>query len=331
MKRISLLIATALVASTVIFFACQKEVKQSTSSSNISNAAGAGKGKGVTTTCGTNSYVVTTNTFSGLRQGLTCTNYAGTATTFEWTITYQSGTQAASHFNIILPDCIDFLNIKSVYTVDNTTGVITCLDVAKFTYQVDPSGGACTKQATLKYDVGSTSGQTTYGIVLAGTYPLDPVQQTAYIKSGSKTGCCPVSYYGVGCPNNDQFYCNISHGYWFDKPQTVWCQSIALGNYSYDQSTAKTVFQTSNAGGISATKRAFFQYAAIDLDILCSGVTVDQATLDAMNTIVSILGNTQLTASNIQNANPLYDAQLTAAAATIDNWITSHEAANCGQ
>jgi hypothetical protein len=108
----------------LVLFACQNDAKQEPSLTR--NAAGSGKGKGVTTHCvdSKNTYTITTNRYTTANLN-GCFTYSNPTTTFEWTITFQKGTQAVSHFNIILLDCVDFTDILSVYVLNNATSHAT--------------------------------------------------------------------------------------------------------------------------------------------------------------------------------------------------------------
>ncbi len=62
----------------------------------------------------------------------------------------------------------------------------------------------------------------------------------------------------------------MSQGYWFAKPNLVWPGTVTVGGYTYTQEEGKAIWNTSNEGGMTSSKKAFLQVATIYL----SGSTV---------------------------------------------------------
>lgn len=349
--RISSAFLMAMLA--FVFFACQKDAKSPDLTSNA--------GKGTTADCGGTYTPYLSN--SGSTGQLSAyallaaacyqtTNpnfeYSPGSTNFEWKIQFPKGSQDVSHFNIILPDCVLWTDVEAAYAVTKDAygnDVVNCIPVGQ-TYVSDPSQICFDGVLSFKFDFGSKSDVVTYGIVLksglGGKYVESSTATTHwYVKSGSKSGCCDGWVAGPACPDGeDANYCNLSQGYWFAKPQTVWCESVALGSKTYTQDDGKAIWNTSNKWGVTATKRAFTQYSAIYLDQQCQKITLPDYVTAAMTTIEGILGNIQITATNVQPSTKngaCVDTSLTAAqrqalvdaAGVISAYIQKAEKENC--
>lgn len=65
--------------------------------------------------------------------------------------------------------------------------------------------------------------------------------------------------------------CSMSQGYWFASPVSVWPTSgVTVGGHTYSKAEALAIWNTTNAGGIKHSKKAFLQVATIKL----SGSTI---------------------------------------------------------
>lgn len=117
-----------------------------------------------------------------------------------------------------------------------------------------------------------------------------------------------------GCLN----FCALSQGYWFAKPGVVWPNSITIGGHTYTQAQGKAIWNASNKGGITDAKKAFLQFAAIQLSADVQGASIPAELSGYVNTINAFLtGKPKLTGNNVVAKSP---AALQAAGA-ISDWI----------
>jgi hypothetical protein len=117
-------------------------------------------------------------------------------------------------------------------------------------------------------------------------------------------------------------FCSYSQGYWFAKPNIVWPQSLTIGGYTYTQAEGLAIWKSSNAKtGITDAKKAFSQYAAIQLSAYSKGVNVPVELQGYVNTINTFLtGKPKITGNNITTKNPA----VSAAASAISSYIEAH-------
>ncbi|WP_420147778.1 carboxypeptidase-like regulatory domain-containing protein [Spirosoma sp.] len=112
--------------------------------------------------------------------------------------------------------------------------------------------------------------------------------------------------------------CSFSQGYWFAKPGLAWPGNVTVGGKSYSQAEGAAIWNTSNSGGIPASKKVFLQVAAIKLSggsvLPTASVWADVATAEAwLNTLP------KLTPTNLKTVGT--NAAAVAAADRISAWI----------
>src|SRR5688572_24930495 len=173
--------------------------------------------------------------------------------------------QNMSHWGFRLNSCFVWNNIVSAaYSFDSTTWT-------SFTPAYEPDNSQnCVTDSVFKFSAGTTgTAKTYYRIVLNANYSIDSTV-FGYFKSGNNTPCCTFDFVGIGCPESEG--CSWSQGYWFAAPHVIWPDSngvaygqITIGGHHYTQAEGKAIWNTSNAGGIKDSKKAFLQVAAIKL------------------------------------------------------------------
>lgn len=253
--------------------------------------------------------------------------------TYTWTWSVQNpnpgngsnGTiQNLSHWDITLGSCVTFDNVVSGATSTNN------VDWTPFTpsFQADPSlpvSGCAVTADVVKFDLGTSgSAKTYYRLTIDIDVLVDPAA-TAYYKSGATTGCGTFCFPGFACkPEGPLEGCGFSQGYWFAKPNLVWpdvngadAGNVTIGGHFYTQAEGKAIWNTSNAGGIPDTKKAFLQVAAIKLsaDNVLPTASV-WADVQIIENWLSTLP--KLTTSNLKNWK---NKDAAAAAGRIGNWI----------
>jgi hypothetical protein len=222
--------------------------------------------------------------------------------------------QNLSHWGLLLGQCVDFSDIVDGATsTDGTTWTPFTP-----TNEVDPSQN-CVTVPVLKFNVGTTgTDKTYYKLILDANYSVDP-NAAGYFKSGANTGCCTLTYTGIGCPIDE--WCALSQGYWFAKPELVWCQDVTFGANSYTQAQGQEIWNT--APPTSVAKKAFTQASALQLSMACQngGDPIPADILSAYNTLVNFLSG--LTYNDIlTGAYPASDYPAIAAAqGAIGAWI----------
>ncbi|MBP6687191.1 MAG: hypothetical protein KA160_04965 [Lacibacter sp.] len=231
--------------------------------------------------------------------------------------------QDLSHWNITLGTCITFDNIVNGATSTNGTDWIAFNP----TFAPDPSlpNTGCNITAdVVKFNVGTSgSAKTYYRLTINEDVLVDPAA-TAYYKAGQSCGsfCFP----GFACkPEGPLEGCSFSQGYWFAKPNLVWpdvngadAGNVTIGGHFYTQAEGKAIWNTSNAGGIADTKKAFLQVAAIKLsaDNVLVTATVWADVLIVENWLSTL---PKLTPANLKNWK---NKDVAAAAGRIGDWIT---------
>jgi hypothetical protein len=253
--------------------------------------------------------------------------------TYTWTWSVQNpnpgngsnGTiQALSHWDITLGQCITIDNIVSGATSTNGT------EWTSFTpkFEADPSlpnTGCDITASVVKFNVGTSgSAKTYYQLTINEDVLVDPVA-TGYYKGGGNTGCGTFCFPGFACkPEGPLEGCSFSQGYWFAKPNLVWpdvngadAGNVTIGGHFYTQAEGKAIWNTSNAGGMADTKKAFLQVAAIKLsaDNVLPTASV-WADVQIIETWLSTLP--KLTTTNLKNWKNKDAAD---AAGRIGNWI----------
>lgn len=233
--------------------------------------------------------------------------------------------QDLSHWNITLGSCITFDNIVSGATSTNGT------DWTPFTpsFQPDPSlpnAGCNITDNVVKFNVGTSgSAKTYYRLTINEDVLVDPAA-TAYYKSGETTGCGTFCFPGFACrPEGPLEGCSFSQGYWFAKPGLVWpdvngadAGNVTIGGHFYTQVEGKAIWNTSNAGGIPDTKKAFLQVAAIKLS--ADNVLITASVWDDVQIVEDWLTTLpKLTTANLKNWK---NSDAAAAAGRIGDWIT---------
>jgi hypothetical protein len=253
--------------------------------------------------------------------------------TYTWTWSVQNpnpgngsnGTiQNLSHWDITLGPCIAIDNIVSGATSTNGT------DWISFTpkFEPDPSlpnTGCDITVSVVKFNVGTSgSAKTYYKLTINEDVLVDPAA-TGYYKGGGNTGCGTFCFPGFACkPEGPLEGCSFSQGYWFAKPNLVWpdvngadAGNVTIGGHFYTQAEGKAIWNTSNAGGMADTKKAFLQVAAIKLsaDNVLPTASV-WADVQIIENWLSTLP--KLTTSNLKNWKNKDAAD---AAGRIGNWI----------
>jgi len=316
MKKVNSFLAS-IVLSMVILVGCQKD----TSNSYVSAETAGG---GVNTTsnkppappvvCNSNAYVIT----------LESTVYLNGEWVWTWSVTNPNpgngtnGTsQDMSHWGMQFGDCFDWADVKSAsYSADN-------ISWTSFTpeYKVDPSQ-TCVGTPVLKYNMGTSgTAKSYYQLVLSKNYAVGI--SAGYYKSGVRMPCCTFTFTGVGCPQEIPL-CAYSQGFWFAKPQTVWCQNVTFGANSYTQIQGKTIWTDAPANSVA--KKAFTQASAVQLnkDCIYNGAPVPAAISSAYTTIVNFLSG--LTYNDILNGEYKESdyPEIQAAAGAIGSWIDAN-------
>jgi hypothetical protein len=198
MKTIKLLFLSA-VASTTLFVACQKNVKEITfpvsedQNAQTANSSSYGRDEIPSSgQCNSSAYniVLESHTLVG--------------SDWEWIWSVQNsnpgngnngtiqdlsnwGMQFGSCFDIIMP----FIT-GAAYSSDG-------INWTPFTpaYEVDPSQN-CITTPVLKFDFGTTgSAKSYYKLILSQEFPVGNIY--GYYKSGKVTGCCTFEFSGVSC------------------------------------------------------------------------------------------------------------------------------------
>ena len=233
--------------------------------------------------------------------------------------------QNLSHWDITLGSCVTFDNVVSGATSTNN------VDWTPFTptFVPDPSlpnTGCNVTENVVKFDVGTSGSAKTYYRLTIDIDVLVNPAATAYYKSGGNSGCGTFCFPGFACkPEGPLEGCSFSQGYWFAKPNLVWPDvngaddgNVTIGGHHYTQAEGKAIWNSSNAGGIADTKKAFLQVAAIKLSadnvLPTASVWADvQLVEDWLSSLP------KLTLSNLKNWK---NKDVAAAAGRIGNWIT---------
>lgn len=225
--------------------------------------------------------------------------------------------QNLSHWDITLGACVTMADVVSGATSTNGTEWTAFTP----TFEVDNSFNTpncnITTVNVLKFNLGTTgSAKSYYSLTINKNVDVDPAV-TAYYKSGATTKCGTFCFPGFGCVVEGEG-CSFSQGYWFAKPNLVWAGTVTVGGHVYTQAEGKAIWNSSNAGGIADTKKAFLQVAAIKLsgDNVLAGATV-WADVQIVETWLSSLP--KLTPSNLKSWK---NSAAAAAAGRIGEWIT---------
>lgn len=78
-----------------------------------------------------------------------------------------------------------------------------------------------------------------------------------------KDGAMSISYTKQVC--QEEMTCGYSQGYWFAKPQTVWCSDVTFGHLTVSQTAGRALWVPRR----SDLAKAFFQASAIQLSQKC--------------------------------------------------------------
>ena len=311
--------ALALSITLVAFIACQRDVKNLTKSPEEDGLSA--KKPVPPAICNSNAYVVT----------LESKTLVGGNWEWVWSVKNPNpgngtnGTsQDMSHWGMQFGTCLVWSDIVSAaQSADGTTWISFTP-----TYQVDPSQ-SCVTTPVLKYNMGTSgTAKSYYRLVLSKNYSVDP-SAFAYYKSGARMPCCTFTFNGVGCPviNN---WCAKSQGYWFARPQTIWCNNVTFGNNSYTQAQGDNIWN--DAPNNSVAKKAFTQASALQLSMICvnNGNPIPADIISAYNTCVSFLSgltyNQILTGSYPSSSY----STISTAQGAIGDWINANEATCSG-
>lgn len=307
MKTFRYLVMTCIVASIVV--SCQKEAKESNQEKETLQA----NKPTPPATCNSNAYVIT----------LESKTFSSGSWTWIWSVRNpnpgngNNGTsQDLSHWGMRFGTCLDFSDITgAAYSFNGNNWTYFTPE-----YKVDPSQ-RCMTTPVLKFDAGTTgTAKTYYKLVLSKNYAID-FAASGYYKSGARMPCCTVTFSGVGCPVQ-QGWCAYSQGYWFARPETVWCQNVTFGANSYTQQQGQALFPT----GSSAARQAFTQASALQLSKYCvnNGDPIPASIITAYNTCVNFLAG--LTYNDLLNGSypPASYQTIMEAAGAIGNWIQAN-------
>lgn len=269
------------------------------------------------------------------------------STIFTWTITNPtpgngsgSTIQDLSHWDFVPGLCLDqnWQDVVSASYRYGTTGDFVSIDFtgsAVNDIKPDPSlkKDGCYGDDVFKFDYGTSgSTPTQYRLVLSGNWRTDALN--LYFKSGTNTGCCFNSYAGkgVGCPESED--CSFSQGYWFANnaahPNGVhpWTSTLTEGGKIYSNAEGLAIWNASNKGGITDSKKAFTQLAAIRL----SGV---DETDPSISSAIATIDNWFAHINKLKGSAPIYLPNQTSqeialygnarnAAGVISTWITAN-------
>jgi hypothetical protein len=196
--------------------------------------------------------------------------------------------------------------------------------------QSDPSlkKQNCFGNDVFKFDYGTTGSVTSYyRLVLMGHWGTGPLN--IWYKSGKNTGCCNalIEGKGIGCRIDES--CSYSQGYWFANnamhPNGVhpWPTpgTVTIGGKVYTNQEGLDIWNSSNAGGIEDSKKAFTQLSAVCL----SGVMNDPGIALAVATIECWLTSlNKLDPSYLPNQTDMTCGDAKAAASAISAWINAN-------
>jgi hypothetical protein len=173
---------------SIFFIACQKDHRELTTTQIPAEENSFGKGS--PGDCNPLAYAIT----------LESKEFDGTNWVWTWSIENlnpgngNDGTaQDLSNWGMQFGSCFTFTSVVGAsYSGDGINWTTFTPSLAS-----DPSQ-TCINTAVLKFDFGTTDvARSYYRLVISTDYP--PGTATGYIKSGSGTGCCNVSFIGIGC------------------------------------------------------------------------------------------------------------------------------------
>lgn len=264
--------------------------------------------------------------------------YANGQTTFIWSITNPcpgngtNGTlQNLSHWVMNPSQCLAerISDVQEMaYNMGNGWIVIDPLPgIANDNSMINQG---CNAINVLKFNAGTSgSTPTQYRMVINGNWGTSGL--TGFFKSGNTTGCCSMSFagIGVGCP--EVANCSYSQGYWFANnsahPNGVhpWSTTVTVGGHVYTNAEGLAIWNKSNSGGIRHSKKAFLQVASLKL----SGTDLtDPAISSYVNTIECWLGSIgKLSPAYLPNqsaASVSVCGNASNAAGSIGQWITNN-------
>ena len=123
-------------------------------------------------------------------------------------------------------------------------------------------------------------------------------------------------------------WCGYGQGYWFAKPNVVWCQSgVSFGNLSVAKDEARALWPAMN----NAVKKAFFQASAIQLSWICqnNNEPMPPAVSADYNLLVSFLSG--LSYEDIQSGNVpagVNMEEIKTATGNVGRWICQNKCSN---
>jgi len=295
-------------------FGCQRETK---ALPEINSSGQTGSKPVAPTTCNSNAYTITLES-----RTLVAGNWE-----WVWSVFNPNpgnglnGTvQDMSHWGMQFSTCFNWEHVAgAAYSFDGITW--TTFTPA---YVTDPSQ-ACVTTPVLKFAAGTSGGaKTYYKLVLTMNY--DPVNTAfGYYKSGSRMPCCTFNFTGVGCLHVGEG-CSYSQGYWFSNGDHAWPDvngaapgNVTIGGYDYTEAEGRDIWNTSNAGGMKDSKKAFLQVAAIKLsgNSISPGASV-WSDVNICETWLATLG--KLSPGNLPTGN----SAVSTAAGNIGEWITNN-------
>ena len=301
------LLALAGLTALICITSCQRNMKEAIPENS---KMAPGKPAPVGGACNSNAYVIT----------LESRTLVGSNWEWVWSIynpnpgNGTNGTsQDMSHWGMQFGPCFDWTHVVSAAHGSNGT------DWTNFTpiYHVDPSQ-SCVTTPVLKFERGTSgTAKSWYKLVLNTNYsPTNTAP--GYYKSGSRMPCCTFNFTGIGCQPVDEG-CSFSQGLYFASPHPWPSPTVTVAGFVYTEAEGRAIWNTSNAGGLKDSKKAFLQVAAIKL----SGASVSPAA--SVWADVAICQAWLSTLGKLSPANlPTGNAAVAAAAGNIGNWIDAH-------
>lgn len=293
------------------FYACQKSVE---SKNSVEEMQGAKPPIPATVNCNNFMFDATIS-------------YANGQTTVVWSVTNtnpgngSNGTsQNLSHWDWVLPSCIDFSKVLHAYSTATWSTDFANWTSFTPTNQTDPSQ-SCNTGSVVKFNFGTTGSNTTwYAIVLDGTnYSLANDANAAVLKAGN--ACCTRNIEGVVCSQQIPT-CGLSQGYFFSKPGVLWCGggSVTFGSYSVNQTDGRALWPAES----NVMKKAFFQASTLQLN-QCMNNLLSPDLQDEYTYLSDVLANSSYAGISAGTIPAGYNsADIAAAAGAIGTWISEH-------
>ena len=321
------IIAFMAIASIAIAIGCQRNAKDIVAKENPSSA-GAKGGQQVNAPCNPNAYVVTLESVTEVNGN------------YEWVWSVRNpnpgngnnGTvQDLSHWGMQFGTCLVWEHVIGAATSTDGTNWSAFIP----SYQVDGSQN-CLTTPVLKFNVGTHGGaKTYYRVTLSEDYDVAPAA-FGYYKSGSRTGCCTMTFAGIGCPDEDEEepgeFCALHTSHWFNfEINNPWCQNVVFGANSYNKLQGMTIFGNSNPNGVALY--AFLNASSLQLSQVCNNnnAPIPAEIAGAYNILVQFLSTVSYNDLLNTYFDPNIYSAVNTAAGQVNAWIAQHECfCECG-